>query len=44
MPIGSGGQDTVVRFVKVGDRLPRDRDVILAHFVRLVGRHGFDNG
>ena len=41
MPIGPGGQDTVVQFVKVGDRLVRRRNVILAHFVRLVGRHGF---
>lgn len=44
MPMGPGGQDTVVRFVKVGDRLLRDQDVILAHFVRLVGRHGFEAG
>ena len=44
MPMGPGGQDTVVQFVKAGDRLLRTRDVVLAHFVRLVGRHGFDNG
>jgi protein-L-isoaspartate(D-aspartate) O-methyltransferase len=44
MPIGPGGQDTVVQFVKAGDRLLRGRDVILAHFVRLVGRHGFGTG
>jgi hypothetical protein len=40
----SGGQDTVVQFKKAGDRLLRTRVVILAHFVRLVGRYGFDNG
>ncbi len=44
MPMGPGGQDTVVQFVKAGDRLLHTRDVVLAHFVRLVGRHGFDNG
>jgi protein-L-isoaspartate(D-aspartate) O-methyltransferase len=44
MPIGPGGQDTVVQFVKAGDRLLRGRNVILAHFVRLVGRHGFGTG
>jgi protein-L-isoaspartate(D-aspartate) O-methyltransferase len=44
MPIGPGGRDRVVQFVKVGDRLRCTRDVILAHFVRLVGRHGFEDG
>jgi protein-L-isoaspartate(D-aspartate) O-methyltransferase len=44
MPIGPGGQDTVVQFMKAGHRLLRNRDVILAHFVRLVGRHGFEKG
>jgi protein-L-isoaspartate(D-aspartate) O-methyltransferase len=44
MPIGPGGRDTVVRFVKAGDQLVCRRDVVLAHFVRLVGRHGFDDG
>ena len=36
MPMGPGGQDTVAQFVKAGDRLLRTRDVVLAHFVRLV--------
>jgi protein-L-isoaspartate(D-aspartate) O-methyltransferase len=44
MPIGPGGRDRVVQFVKVGGRLLRTRDVILAHFVRLVGQHGFEEG
>jgi protein-L-isoaspartate(D-aspartate) O-methyltransferase len=44
MPIGPGGQDTVVQFVKSGDRLVHTRDVVLAHFVRLVGRYGFETG
>jgi protein-L-isoaspartate(D-aspartate) O-methyltransferase len=43
MPIGPGGQDRVVQFVKSGDRLLHHRNVILAHFVRLVGRHGFES-
>ena len=42
MPIGPGGQDNVVQFVKTGDRLLHRRDVIPACFVRLVGRHGFE--
>jgi hypothetical protein len=44
MPIGPGGRDNVVQFVKSGDRLLRGRDVIPAYFVRLVGRHGFEEG
>ena len=44
MPIGPGGRDNVVQFVKIGDRLLRGRDVIPAYFVRLVGRHGFEEG
>ena len=44
MPIGPGGRDNVVQFVKSGDRLLRRRDVIPAYFVRLVGRHGFEEG
>jgi protein-L-isoaspartate(D-aspartate) O-methyltransferase len=44
MPIGPGGQDTVMQFVKVGDQLFRSRDIIPAHFVRLVGRYGFRSG
>jgi protein-L-isoaspartate(D-aspartate) O-methyltransferase len=42
MPIGPGGQDTVVQFVKASDRLLHARDVVQAHFVRLVGRYGFE--
>ena len=44
MPIGPGGQDTVVQFVKTSDRLLHNRDVVLAHFVQLVGRYGFEKG
>jgi protein-L-isoaspartate(D-aspartate) O-methyltransferase len=44
MPIGPGGREIVVLYVKSGDRLVRSRDVILAHFVRLVGRYGFEAG
>lgn len=44
MPIGPGGAETVIQFVRTGERLVRHRDVIPAHFVRLVGRHGFETG
>ena len=44
MPIGPGGAETVTQFVKAGGRLVRHRDVIPAHFVRLVGRYGFETG
>jgi len=40
-PIGLGGADEVVLFVKRGDVLERARRVIGAHFVRLYGEHGF---
>jgi len=40
-PIGSGGAEDVTLFAKVGGVLTRRRDVAAAHFVRLVGRHGF---
>ena len=40
-PIGLGGADEVVLFVKGGDVLERARRVIGAHFVRLYGEHGF---
>jgi protein-L-isoaspartate(D-aspartate) O-methyltransferase len=42
MPIGPGGREMVVQFRKAGEQLLPDHDVILAHFVRLVGRHGFE--
>jgi protein-L-isoaspartate(D-aspartate) O-methyltransferase len=40
-PIGSGGNEDVVLFERRGDELVRVRSVTQAHFVRLVGRHGF---
>jgi protein-L-isoaspartate(D-aspartate) O-methyltransferase len=40
-PIGPGGAEEVVLFERVGERLEHRRVVTLAHFVRLVGRHGF---
>ena len=40
-PIGSGGAEDVALFAKVGGVLTRRRSVSAAHFVRLVGRHGF---
>ncbi|WAL63226.1 protein-L-isoaspartate(D-aspartate) O-methyltransferase [Amycolatopsis cynarae] len=41
-PIGPGGREEVVLFRRVADGLERRRTLILAHFVRLYGRHGFD--
>lgn len=41
-PIGPGGREDVVRFVRLGGELVRDRVLIGAHFVRLYGAHGFD--
>ncbi|MBD0293528.1 MAG: protein-L-isoaspartate(D-aspartate) O-methyltransferase [Jiangellaceae bacterium] len=41
MPIGPGGREIVVKFVKTRGQVIRARDVIPAHFVRLVGQHGF---
>jgi len=40
-PVGSGGDEEVVRFVKGPDGLRREAFVTWAHFVRLVGKHGF---
>jgi len=40
-PIGHGGNEDVVLFTKRSGRLERVRSVIGAHFVPLVGRHGF---
>lgn len=40
-PIGRGGAEEVVLFEREGDLLARRRMVTGAHFVRLVGRHGF---
>jgi protein-L-isoaspartate(D-aspartate) O-methyltransferase len=40
-PIGPGGQDDVVLFEKGPDGLVELREVTGAHFVRLVGRHGY---
>jgi protein-L-isoaspartate(D-aspartate) O-methyltransferase len=41
-PIGEGGAEDVVLFERTGNGLERRRSLIGAHFVRLVGRHGFD--
>jgi protein-L-isoaspartate(D-aspartate) O-methyltransferase len=40
-PIGYGGNEDVVLFTKRNGALVRVRSVIGAHFVPLVGRHGF---
>jgi protein-L-isoaspartate(D-aspartate) O-methyltransferase len=40
-PIGPGGHDLVVLFEKRPEGLVRRRSVTGAHFVRLVGRHGY---
>ena len=40
-PIGRGGDEDVVLFERHGDRLEASRTLTLAHFVPLVGRHGF---
>ena len=40
-PIGYGGNEDVVLFAKTKGPLVRVRSVIGAHFVPLVGRHGF---
>jgi protein-L-isoaspartate(D-aspartate) O-methyltransferase len=40
-PIGKGGDEDVVLFERRGDRLHVSRSLTLAHFVPLVGRHGF---
>ena len=40
-PIGRGGNEDVVLFERRGDRLDPVRTLTLAHFVPLVGQHGF---
>jgi protein-L-isoaspartate(D-aspartate) O-methyltransferase len=40
-PIGVGGAEEVVLFERRAGNLARRRRVTLAHFVRLVGEHGF---
>ena len=40
-PLGWGGREAVVRFVKEPSGLTRSATVTGAHFVRLYGRHGF---
>jgi protein-L-isoaspartate(D-aspartate) O-methyltransferase len=40
-PIGPGGQELVVLFERTRDGLVARRTVTGAHFVRLVGKHGF---
>jgi protein-L-isoaspartate(D-aspartate) O-methyltransferase len=41
-PIGHGGNEDVVLFERETEALVRRRSLTGAHFVRLVGRHGFD--
>jgi protein-L-isoaspartate(D-aspartate) O-methyltransferase len=41
-PIGPGGREQVALFVKRDRQLRRTALVTTAHFVRLVGAHGFD--
>jgi protein-L-isoaspartate(D-aspartate) O-methyltransferase len=43
-PIGEGGAEDVVQFERTDNGLERRRSVISAHFVPLVGRHGFPTG
>jgi protein-L-isoaspartate(D-aspartate) O-methyltransferase len=40
-PIGPGGREDVVLYVKNGGALRRVGVLVKAHFVRLVGEHGF---
>jgi protein-L-isoaspartate(D-aspartate) O-methyltransferase len=40
-PIGRGGNEDVVLFERRGDQFDAVRSLTLAHFVPLVGRHGF---
>lgn len=42
-PIGLGGNETVILFTKERDKLIKRREVIFAHFVRLIGKHGFSD-
>jgi protein-L-isoaspartate(D-aspartate) O-methyltransferase len=39
-PIGPGGREIVVAFRKERSGLVEERQIVPAHFVRLVGRHG----
>lgn len=39
-PVGPGGHEDVVAFRKREGRLVRERVIVPAHFVRLIGRHG----
>jgi protein-L-isoaspartate(D-aspartate) O-methyltransferase len=41
-PVGLGGREDVALFEKQAGGLVRRRSIVAAHFVRLVGRHGFD--
>lgn len=43
-PIGPGGHEQVTLFVEDAGRLRREAILTGAHFVRLVGAHGFDTG
>jgi protein-L-isoaspartate(D-aspartate) O-methyltransferase len=43
-PLGRGGNEQVMRFVKGAGGLTRQRFVTGAHFVRLWGEHGFREG
>jgi protein-L-isoaspartate(D-aspartate) O-methyltransferase len=39
-PVGPGGEELVFSFLKEGGSLVRERLIVPAHFVRLVGAHG----
>jgi protein-L-isoaspartate(D-aspartate) O-methyltransferase len=41
-PVGPGGSDEVVLFSKTAERLVRRRRLTWARFVRLFGRHAFE--
>jgi protein-L-isoaspartate(D-aspartate) O-methyltransferase len=43
-PIGPGGREDVVLFVADEGRLRREELVTRAHFVRLIGTHGYGEG
>lgn len=43
-PMGPGGDETVVLFERRRGELVRRETVTAAHFVRLYGRHGFEDG
>lgn len=40
-PIGSGGDEVVTLFERTPEGLVKRREITLAYFVRLYGRHGF---